>query len=183
MLAAKKVNKKPVWLTPRHHRCKNEILAFNSDRKESLLSKFTKTHLNGDLSAFPYVISEPLWWERHAIGSDEMIIVPKGFTTDLASIPWFLQWFIPLSGRHNLAAVLHDYLYRQLRGSSTKYARIIIHDSHGLETGDWIFNKRNADNEFLQALLTSEVKQTRAMWIYYAVRFFGVFAIKKKKSH
>lgn len=149
--------------------------------KESHLSKFTKTKLNGDLSAFPYVISEPLWWERHELGSDELIIVPKGFATDLASIPWFMAWFIPLSGRHNLAAVLHDYLYHQLKSSPTKYARIIIHDAQGQETAEWEFSQKNADNEFLQALLTSGVQQNRAMWIYYAVRFFGRFALNKSR--
>lgn len=144
------------------------------------MSKFTKTKLNGDLSAFPYIISEPLWWERHEVGSGEMVIVPKGFATDLASIPWFMAWFIPLSGRHNLAAVLHDYLYQQLKISQTKHARIIIHDSHGQEIAEWVYTQKNADNEFLLALLTSGVRQSRAKWIYYAVRFFGHFALQRK---
>lgn len=30
--------------------------------------------------------------------------------TDLASVPWFLRWFIPAYGRHSLAALLHDHL-------------------------------------------------------------------------
>jgi len=30
--------------------------------------------------------------------------------TDLATVPWFLRWFVPAYGRHSLAALLHDHL-------------------------------------------------------------------------
>src|SRR5712691_2555663 len=33
--------------------------------------------------------------------------------TDLASVPFFLTWFIQSYGRYTLAAVLHDYLWRE----------------------------------------------------------------------
>src|SRR2546430_1083481 len=33
--------------------------------------------------------------------------------TDLASVPFFLTWFIQSYGRYTLAAILHDYLWRQ----------------------------------------------------------------------
>lgn len=38
-------------------------------------------------------------------------VVPKGFVTDLASIPRFIQNLIPKTGKYNSAAVLHDFLY------------------------------------------------------------------------
>jgi hypothetical protein len=38
-----------------------------------------------------------------------------GESTDLASVPFFLQWFIRSYGRHTLAAVLHDHLWRLQR--------------------------------------------------------------------
>lgn len=31
--------------------------------------------------------------------------------TDLASVPWFLRWFVPRYGRHTLPALLHDWHY------------------------------------------------------------------------
>jgi hypothetical protein len=42
-------------------------------------------------------------------------VVPGGDEelTDLASVPFFLQWFIRSYGKHTLAAVLHDYLWRK----------------------------------------------------------------------
>jgi hypothetical protein len=38
-------------------------------------------------------------------------LVPKGFITDLASIPKPLRGLIEVNGKHRKAAVLHDYLY------------------------------------------------------------------------
>jgi hypothetical protein len=37
--------------------------------------------------------------------------VPAGFISDLASVPLGLRRIIPRAGRHNRAAVLHDWLY------------------------------------------------------------------------
>jgi hypothetical protein len=39
--------------------------------------------------------------------------VDSGQDTDLASVPFFLTWFIRSYGRYTLAAVLHDYLWRK----------------------------------------------------------------------
>ena len=38
-------------------------------------------------------------------GETDLIIVPAGFKTDLASVPRVLQWFAPSSGQYTLAAV------------------------------------------------------------------------------
>jgi len=43
--------------------------------------------------------------------SSDVITVPEGFMTDLASIPPVARWLIPKLGKHAQAAVLHDYLY------------------------------------------------------------------------
>lgn len=45
--------------------------------------------------------------------SGERFMIPAGFRTDLASIPWYLRWLPGFSptGLHRLAAILHDYLY------------------------------------------------------------------------
>lgn len=40
-------------------------------------------------------------------------LVPKGFVSDLTSIPWFLWPFFPPDGPYQKAAVIHDYLYKQ----------------------------------------------------------------------
>lgn len=40
-----------------------------------------------------------------------IIVVPAGFVTDFASTPRALWSVIPPSGRYQLAAVVHDFLY------------------------------------------------------------------------
>lgn len=43
-------------------------------------------------------------------GRHQTFVVPVGYVTDFASVPWFVQWFIPRTGVWTLAAVLHDWL-------------------------------------------------------------------------
>jgi len=47
-------------------------------------------------------------------GARETFSVPAGTDTDFASIPRVFVWFLPRYGRYTLAAILHDYLWRQL---------------------------------------------------------------------
>jgi hypothetical protein len=53
-----------------------------------------------------------------ADGDEEWITVPKGFVTDLASVPRLplMHWFF--GGRARRSAVLHDYLYVERRQRS-----------------------------------------------------------------
>jgi hypothetical protein len=39
--------------------------------------------------------------------------VPKGFKTDLASVPRHFVWLFPTYGRYTKAAILHDYLVKK----------------------------------------------------------------------
>jgi len=56
--------------------------------------------------------SNTLWYDRK---SGVTIIVPDGFSTDLASVPFYLQPLVAMHGNWNRAAIVHDYLY-WLRG-------------------------------------------------------------------
>ncbi|MEO0912849.1 MAG: DUF1353 domain-containing protein [Pseudomonadota bacterium] len=52
------------------------------------------------------------------------IVVPRGFITDLASVPRFLRPLVGVVGPHLEAAVVHDYLYVQRwRGGETAARR------------------------------------------------------------
>jgi hypothetical protein len=46
-------------------------------------------------------------------GARETFTVPAGMDTDFASVPRVFVWFLPRYGRYTLAAILHDYLWRQ----------------------------------------------------------------------
>jgi len=53
-----------------------------------------------------WTLVEPLTY----LGKVDRFVVPAGFGTDLASVPRPVLWLVPESGRHTLAAVLHDWL-------------------------------------------------------------------------
>ena len=44
-------------------------------------------------------------------GTNESIVVPRGFVTDFASIPRALWWWQSKTDRNEPAAIVHDYLY------------------------------------------------------------------------
>lgn len=67
-------------------------------------------------------------WTIHEAFSYEtdsgwIINVPKGFVTDLASVPRFLWPLFPPFGTYTRAAVLHDFLYDQHRRRVKHYSR------------------------------------------------------------
>tara|TARA_R100000544_G_C2213961_1_gene53508 strand:+ start:109 stop:474 length:366 start_codon:yes stop_codon:yes gene_type:complete len=53
-------------------------------------------------------VDEPI---KHRLHDKNTIIIPKGFTTDLSSVPMFLWGVFPPFGNFLLASVVHDYLY------------------------------------------------------------------------
>jgi len=54
-----------------------------------------------------WVVFQPLIYE----GSLGQLTVPRGFITDLASIPKFMRGLLDVNDSHRRAAVLHDFLY------------------------------------------------------------------------
>ncbi len=83
-------------------------------------------------------------------GVDRKIVVNGGFVTDLASIPWFVKWAIIKLGRHQRAAVLHDWLYRNTIG-----------------TKEW------ADGQFNQAMIEDGVVEWRRKVIMFGLKIGG----------
>lgn len=77
-------------------------------------------------------------------------MVPRGFVTDLASIPRALRWLIDPDGPSRQAAVLHDFLY-------------CIHYS----------TRAEADALFLEALAACGVNRATRYAMYLGVRAGG----------
>ena len=93
------------------------------------------------LNRFRYVDSDKVTW-----------VVPKGFSSDGASIPRVL-WSIvgaPWDGEYRRAAVVHDYFFRQ-----RKYESDVVH------------------RVFYEAMLTDGVEPLKAKLMYYAVVRFN----------
>lgn len=91
------------------------------------------------------------------------IIIPKGFQTDLASIPKCLQWFIGTSDENDfrVAALVHDWLY-------------YVHIAWCLESASWIEVSRDfADNCLYELLKRCGVSAWRYTSIWWAVHEFA----------
>jgi hypothetical protein len=80
----------------------------------------------------------------------EIITVPEGFKTDLASVPRLLWAIFPPFGAYNSAAVVHDFLYREKRV--------------------W---RKTADGIFLSLMKRGGVGFFTRWSFYLAVRSFG----------
>lgn len=89
------------------------------------------------------------------ITDDNTIIsVPKGFITDFASVPFWLDGLIPSFGPWAKAAIIHDYLYA----------------TAGLRRG---LSRAWCDRVFLEALKACGVSLWRRNAMWAAVRLGG----------
>ena len=82
--------------------------------------------------------------------SEDKIVVPRGFITDLASVPWPFSMFVPKSGKYNAPAVLHDFICSQK-----------------------IRSRAECDRIFLEAMEVVGVPLFKRRIMYRAVRMFG----------
>ncbi|MFX4223515.1 MAG: DUF1353 domain-containing protein [Thalassobaculum sp.] len=99
-------------------------------------------------------VLEPFrYWSRAMQG---WIRVPAGFTTDLASIPWFGRWYVSVDGDHTKAAVVHDFLYTL--ASARDFPDL---------------PRRDADRVFREALRLRGVGPIKTWIMYAAVRIGG----------
>ena len=83
----------------------------------------------------------------------EVIVVPTGFDTDLASIPRIFHAIVPVNGKHRSPAIIHDYLYATQNHSRSE-----------------------ADAIFLEAMESVGVRWTQRYAMYWAVRVGGWLA-------
>jgi hypothetical protein len=60
-----------------------------------------------------YFLLAPITWRRDSLESDlpAEVVVPRGFVTDLASIPRVFFSLLRPDGEYAHAAIVHDYLY------------------------------------------------------------------------
>jgi hypothetical protein len=82
-----------------------------------------------------------------------------GFETDLASIPtWVPRWLADPTGRHRGAAIVHDFLVRQPG-----------------------FDRKKADEIFLEAMKVEGVKRWRRRMMWRAVSVQTWWKRRRKK--
>lgn len=96
----------------------------------------------------PWMLLEDLKYYSEVLG--KYILVPKGYRTDFASVPWFFRRVFPQDGDHNLAAIVHDYLCDH---------RLVDHVT--------------AAKVLREGLLDLQVGAVQAFVWYWGVRLFG----------
>ena len=89
-------------------------------------------------------------------------VVPKGFRTDLASIPPIFFWW--RHGAWDIAAIAHDFIYEK--------GYIFLDDEEYLVI-DIKFSRKGADLFFYDCCLGLGVNRVTAKLMYLAVRLFG----------
>ena len=92
----------------------------------------------------------------HIDRTNESIVIPNNFKTDLASIPRLAYTLFPRSDEYDLAATVHDYLY-----------------SIGYE------KRKICDLIFKETMLIVGIVKNKAKIFYSAVRLFGAKHYKK----
>lgn len=113
------------------------------------MSKFTTPAILEMLDRYLWRVYEPFEFYLSDDNSD-VIEVPAGFITDLATIPRIFWSVMPPDGKYAKAAIIHDYLY-----------------DNGLRT------KKEADNIFLDGMTVLGVPKWKRAIMYCAVRLFG----------
>ena len=104
-----------------------------------------------------WTLVTPLGYETEEETRKIIIVVPAGFETDGASVPFDLV-LTPFGGLYPRAAVLHDYLY------------ILLHDK---TPHPFYPTRKDADNLFLEAMVSEGVSWYVRNVMYVAVRLFG----------
>ena len=120
------------------------------------MSKFTTPAVLEMLDDYRWRLVEPFeFWLTET--PDDVIKVPVGYVTDLASVPRIFWALFPPHGRYAKAAIVHDYLY-----------------DNALRT------KKEADQIFLDGMRVLGVPWCRREIMYLAVRLFGRGQYKDK---
>lgn len=102
------------------------------------------------IDSHTWELLEDLEYRVGGLDSTDIIIVPKGYHTDFASVPRAFWPVFPPFGRYSPAAVIHDFLYGGRRRS-----------------------RKECDKIFLEAMEVMEVNWITRHTMYRAVRMFG----------
>ncbi|HIB1629821.1 TPA: DUF1353 domain-containing protein [Salmonella enterica subsp. enterica serovar Muenchen] len=113
------------------------------------MSRFTTPAILEMPGYYNWRVYEPFEFYLSDDNSD-VIEVPAGFVTDLASVPRIFWTLLPPDGKYAKAAIIHDYLY-----------------DNALRT------KKEADLIFLDGMTVLGVPKWKRLVMYQAVRLFG----------
>lgn len=104
---------------------------------------------------------------EYQVGNDpeEIIVVPAGFVTDLASVPRLVWSFYPPDGPWAKAAIIHDFLY-WTKGTGEWHGRAGI-------TRAEPYSRKEADDILKEAMADRSVGKWEQFVIWASVRLGG----------
>lgn len=111
------------------------------------------------------LLLEALEYRVGADDSPEVIVVPAGFETDFASIPFGARNLFPALGPWGRPAIVHDFLY-ETRGTG-------LFDGTRWITRAKPYTRAEADAVFCEAMQVVGVPAWRRAIMYRAVRIGG----------
>jgi hypothetical protein len=114
------------------------------------MSSFTKPANLKMLDNYMWELITPFEYHVGSYPSNDVIRIPAGTVTDLASVPRLLWAVFPPHGKWAKAAIVHDYLYANAIGT-----------------------KQYADDVFFEAMEVLNVPLINRYIMYTAVRLFG----------
>mgnify|MGYP006097087075 CR=1 FL=1 len=106
-----------------------------------------------------YVLSEALVYVRT---SGFVIVAPKGFETNFASVPKLAKIYIDDNDfTIRSPSVIHDFLYSK-------------------ESKDYRLSRKDADKVLQEAMIGEGMRKSKAGLIYYTLRLFGRWNYEKR---
>ncbi|MEO1433044.1 MAG: DUF1353 domain-containing protein [Cyanobacteria bacterium J06633_8] len=142
------------------------------------ISKFPKAKVSYIPQEDTWTLEEDYCYEDKIKGTK--IILRKGFSFDLSSIPRFL-WII--CGTHELsleAPLIHDFMYMSKGGKKMYFKQKPILGN--IETQGVLYSRKEADELFRIMMDEAGVSKRRRFFGYIGVRLFGGMYWKPNKK-
>lgn len=93
-----------------------------------------------------YTVEEEL---RIQLSNGDILVVEKGFLWDKSSMPKILHWLFAPTGKFEVAALIHDKIYKDLKNKYTrKFADLEMYKWSKALQGTKKCSFRNFDNRF-----------------------------------
>ncbi len=118
-----------------------------------------------------WVLTDPLWFGLEGPSGPNWLIIPKGFETDLASIPVPFSAVLRPSDVNPAGPVVHDYLYRRSGSVFMHKLDPVTGEPFAVQTP--VFSRKQADQIFHEILLATGTPAWKAALMHRAVRIGG----------
>jgi len=140
-----------------------------TDKWVILDNDLTLTFTLGEiLRPFPHYLKRLL--KKTGLDADTQlfVIAPRGFVTDLASIPLSMRWLFRPDGEYAPAAVIHDIIYQLIKDKTFNSI-----GNAPIERLNRLHTRLVADRLFLFAMRELGIRWATRYSLYSAVRTFG----------